>query len=150
MSNALPPPLESLAPRKALSIQQPWAWLIVNGYKDVENRPWRTKFRGEFFVHAGKSFDFVGYLWVKRWFPKIPLPSSGDFLRGGLVGVATLHDCFAPGSRGRSECLSPWYFDGHGFALANAAPISFVALSGMLKFFEVPAELAAAARHPTS
>ena len=25
---------------KALSIRQPWAWLIVNGYKDVENRTW--------------------------------------------------------------------------------------------------------------
>ena len=23
---------------KAISIRQPWAWLIVNGYKDVENR----------------------------------------------------------------------------------------------------------------
>ena len=30
----------------ALSIQQPWAWFIVNGYKDVENRTWSTKFRG--------------------------------------------------------------------------------------------------------
>jgi hypothetical protein len=25
---------------KAMSIRQPWAWLIVNGYKDVENRIW--------------------------------------------------------------------------------------------------------------
>lgn len=37
---------------KALSIQQPWAWLIVNGYKDVENRDWNTKFRGRFYVHG--------------------------------------------------------------------------------------------------
>jgi ASCH domain-containing protein len=28
---------------KALSVRQPWAWLIVNGYKEVENRDWATK-----------------------------------------------------------------------------------------------------------
>ncbi len=26
---------------KALSIKQPWAWLICAGYKDIENRSWR-------------------------------------------------------------------------------------------------------------
>lgn len=30
-----------------LSIRQPWAWLIVNGYKDIENRTWPTHFRGK-------------------------------------------------------------------------------------------------------
>ncbi len=42
---------------KALSIRQPWAWLIVNGYKDVENRTWdcpRTFHPPErIYVHAG-------------------------------------------------------------------------------------------------
>ncbi len=31
---------------KALSVRQPWAWLIVNGCKDIENRDWSTKLRG--------------------------------------------------------------------------------------------------------
>jgi hypothetical protein len=31
---------------KAISIRQPWAWLIVNGYKDVENRIWAANVRG--------------------------------------------------------------------------------------------------------
>jgi len=31
---------------KALSILQPWAWLVVNGHKDIENRTWGTGFRG--------------------------------------------------------------------------------------------------------
>lgn len=26
---------------KALSIRQPWAWLIANGHKDIENRTWQ-------------------------------------------------------------------------------------------------------------
>jgi hypothetical protein len=36
-----------------LSIRQPWAWLIVNGHKDVENRSWHTDFRGRVYVQAG-------------------------------------------------------------------------------------------------
>jgi len=41
----------------ALSIWQPWAWLIANGYKDIENRTWWTKFRGPFLIHASKRMD---------------------------------------------------------------------------------------------
>jgi hypothetical protein len=37
---------EALRRAPALSVRQPWAWLIVNGYKDVENRSWTTHYRG--------------------------------------------------------------------------------------------------------
>lgn len=40
---------------KAISIRQPWAWLIVNGYKDVENRIWFANLRGRVLIHAGAS-----------------------------------------------------------------------------------------------
>lgn len=43
---------------KVLSIRQPWAWLIVNGYKTIENRTWRVNDRGPILIHAGKSFDY--------------------------------------------------------------------------------------------
>jgi hypothetical protein len=36
----------------ALSLRQPWAWAVVHGGKDIENRVWSTKFRGEFLIHA--------------------------------------------------------------------------------------------------
>src|SRR5437016_10859136 len=45
---------------KALSVRQPWAWLIVNGHKDIENRSWQTKFRGKLLIHAGQRFDPKG------------------------------------------------------------------------------------------
>jgi hypothetical protein len=52
----------------ALSVRQPWAWLIVNGLKDIENRPRRTLHRGPLLIHAGLNLD--GYTentaWVKR------------------------------------------------------------------------------------
>lgn len=38
---------------KTLSIQQPWASLIVAGIKDVENRTWKTPFRGKVLIHTG-------------------------------------------------------------------------------------------------
>lgn len=40
---------------KTLSIRQPWASLIVKGFKDVENRSWRTPIRGEIAIHASAS-----------------------------------------------------------------------------------------------
>src|SRR5690554_6301238 len=37
---------------KALSIKQPWASLIAYGIKDVENRTWKTSYRGRIYIHA--------------------------------------------------------------------------------------------------
>src|SRR5262249_45422591 len=75
-------------PMKALRIRQPWAWLLANGYKDIENRTWNTNFGGAFLIHAGKAFDDAGYAWVKRNFPRIPMPKKEEFQRGGIVGKA--------------------------------------------------------------
>jgi hypothetical protein len=52
-------------PQKAISIRQPWAWLIVNGFKDVENRSWKTKYRGPVLVHAGRKIEKYAYEWVQ-------------------------------------------------------------------------------------
>jgi hypothetical protein len=37
---------------RALTIRQPWAWLIVHGHKDLENRTWCTSYRGPLLIHA--------------------------------------------------------------------------------------------------
>ena len=42
----------------AISIRQPWAWLIVNGYKDIENRSWcppEKVIDQSVLIHAGKA-----------------------------------------------------------------------------------------------
>jgi hypothetical protein len=41
----------------ALSVRQPWAWAIVSGYKDVENRSWPTNYRGTYLSTAGRRLD---------------------------------------------------------------------------------------------
>lgn len=112
----------------ALSIQQPWAWLIVNGYKDIENRNWHTKFRGELHVHAGKKIDADGIDWVEFMFPRIVLPSTFD--TGGIVGKTTVVDCVT-----RSN--SHWFFGKYGFVLKDSQRVEFVKVNGKLGFFEV-------------
>lgn len=83
---------------KALSIRQPWAWFIVNGYKDVENRSWKPseKMMGQrIVIHASArkltKTDFEEFveicedLKIKR-FPK----SVDDFVYGSYVGSAVI------------------------------------------------------------
>ena len=114
-----------------LSIQQPWAWLIVNGYKDVENRGWPTNVRGKIQVHAGKKLDMDGLRWVSRTFPNIPLPDALHFKTGGIVGTVDIVDCV-------SSMDSPWFFGKFGFVLANGNLCDFVPFKGRLGFFKVP------------
>lgn len=38
--------------KKAISVKQPWAYLLCAGIKDVENRTWPTKYRGRVYIHA--------------------------------------------------------------------------------------------------
>lgn len=40
-----------------LSVKQSFAWAIISGGKDVENRDRSTKFRGRLWIHAGKARD---------------------------------------------------------------------------------------------
>jgi hypothetical protein len=44
---------------KTLSIRNPWAYLVAYGVKDVENRSWKTDYRGDFLIHcSGKPDDW--------------------------------------------------------------------------------------------
>jgi len=38
---------------KAVSIRNPWGWLICAGIKPIENRTWPTNFRGRVLIHVG-------------------------------------------------------------------------------------------------
>ena len=90
----------------ALSIRQPWAWLIVHAGKDIENRTWPTRFRGRVLVHASKGMTHAEYeaacdhLWLHGG-PAIEPPDFHALERGGIVGSVELVDCV----RGSA---SPW------------------------------------------
>ena len=40
---------------KVIVVRQPWAWLIVHGYKDIENRSWRTRYRGTLLISGERQ-----------------------------------------------------------------------------------------------
>lgn len=44
---------------KALTVSQPFASLIADGEKFVENRIWETKYRGTLAIHAGKGSQYL-------------------------------------------------------------------------------------------
>lgn len=51
---------------KAITIRQPWAYLIAAGFKDVENREinrnrGRIKYRGVIYIHAGKKTSTIRF-----------------------------------------------------------------------------------------
>ena len=125
----------------ALSIRQPWAWLIVNGHKDIENRDWPTNFRGRLLVHAGQTmarryYDETCEELLRMGLLPTTMPAYENLQRGGFVGWTHVTDC-------RQHHPSPWKQEGtHGFVLRDSHPIPFVPFKGRLGFFNVPKEAA--------
>lgn len=121
---------------KALSIRQPWAWLIVNGYKDIENRSWPTKQRGLIAIHASKTMTLDDYIAGMRAADEqgIEIPTKAELDFGYIVGVAVIKDCV-------TESDSPWFFGEHGFVLENAKPCAPFPYKGQLGFFNVDLEV---------
>lgn len=115
----------------ALSIRQPWAWLIAHGYKDVENRTWWTGYRGKFLIHAGKTMTRAEYMdchdQVASWTPWF-VPAYEELERGGIVGEAELVDCVR-------DSESPWFSGPYGFVVRNAKPREFQRCAGRLGFW---------------
>nr|WP_298685310.1 ASCH domain-containing protein [uncultured Dongia sp.] len=132
---------------KALSIRQPWCWMILNAGKNIENRDWKPwnpglKFRGDFLIHASAGMTKNEYLScadtalaIKRnGYPSFPddllLPPFNDLDRGGIVGIAQIYNVV-------QQSESPWFFGRYGLVLRNARPLPFRPLKGQLGFFEV-------------
>ena len=144
------------APTLAISVRQPWAWLIVRPdlegaartaalaagtIKLIENRSWATRHRGRTLIHAAKgmtrgeyedALDFLS-LSPRLQEPAQALPTFDAFQRGGIVGSADVVDCV-----GTSD--SPWFLGPQGFVLRNTQPLPFQPLRGSLGFFAVPAD----------
>lgn len=120
-------------PTRALSIMQPWAWLIVNGYKAIENRDWPTKFRGPIAIHAGKKVDATTEISLRRGYHPVTQDRIKEvhatWDRGGIVGVAEIVDCIDASD-------DPWFVGRYGFVIANARPIELIPVKGALGFFD--------------
>lgn len=120
---------------RALTIRQPWAWLILHAGKDIENRTWATSFRGPFLVHAAKGMTRAEYDRANAFARQtgrlgVELPPPEALARGGVVGAVTLVDCVP-------QSASPWYMGQMGFVLQRPVVLPFVPCRGQLGFFDI-------------
>lgn len=70
---------------KIITLKQPWATLIREGYKVYEFRSWKTNYRGELYIHAGKGVDKKAMEKIKHL--NLVFPQSK------IVAKVTLKDC---------------------------------------------------------
>lgn len=120
---------------KVLSIKEPWASLIINGYKKYEFRTWPTKYRGDILIHASKSYD-KGLL---NKFKSLNI----DFNPGKIIGIVTITDCL-PVTKPFEEKLIKennlvyggiLNYSGYAFKLENVKKIKPIEAKGQLGFW---------------
>lgn len=82
---------------KAITIKQPWASLIVGGYKKYEFRTWKTNYRGKIFIHAGMGIEknineFKNY--------------NLEYINGAIIGEAEIVDCILVDEKVNNELMN--------------------------------------------
>jgi hypothetical protein len=100
---------------KIIVVRQPWAWLIVAGHKDIENRTWTTSHRGPILIQASakrpSGYDMdCAIAYARERDVGVPVE---ELVFGGIVGVADVIDCV-------SRHDSPWFMGSVGWILRNA------------------------------
>lgn len=87
---------------KAITVIQPWASLLAEGAKLYETRSWKTNYRGEILIHAGKKDPLFGISAMsdEAWADAcIALGIHGTVNRfeylptGAIIGKARLVNC---------------------------------------------------------
>ncbi|HMR18065.1 MAG TPA: HigA family addiction module antitoxin [Sphingobacterium sp.] len=81
---------------KALSIKQPWASLIAHGIKDIENRTWRTNYRGRIYIHVSAPKKFNVQMTDEQTIAATPVMKTafeGTMPFGAIIGEVDIVDC---------------------------------------------------------
>lgn len=95
----------------ALTIKQPWLWLILHGPKYIENRSWKPPAKligSRLWLHAGKTIDQDGIDFIHSQGIKLP----ENYETGAVLGSAVLADVVI-------EHDDPWFFGPYGWVLEN-------------------------------
>lgn len=104
---------------RVLSVQQPWAWAIVEGYKRVENRTWTTRHRGPVLIHAGVTVRGPAIEYLREEF-RLQAPSRSEIDRGCIVGIAELVDVV---TRKNSKRFGRWFEGPYGLVFQRAVTL---------------------------
>lgn len=70
---------------KVITLKQPWASLVANGYKKYEFRSWKLNYRGDILIHAGKAIDKDAMEQVKNL--NLEYPNSK------ILAIVHIDDC---------------------------------------------------------
>ena len=123
---------------KVITIKQPWASLIANGYKVYEFRTWNTKYRGDILIHAGKGIDKKSMDLFKDY--------GIDFPLGCIIAKAKLTDSVIVDKKFVDEIVptEPLVYKrfkdnpdwvGYGFKLENVERIKPIYINGKLSLW---------------
>lgn len=118
----------------ALTLWPTWAWFVIHGSKDVENRSWTNQRvldlirTGErFAIHAGLHHtrrEYAETLAVATGVePQHVLPAFEDIVTGAVIGTARIRQQWSPqqwkpGHEQRWHFLTEW-----GFQLVDRKPL---------------------------
>ena len=126
--------------RRAIAIRQPYAWAIIHGGKDVENRNQRAALQfkpaiGErVLIHASKGMTAAEYENAAAFMASIGVrcPQREALQFGGVIGSVLVRDIVT-----RSD--SPWFRKGAtALVFADARPEPFMPVRGQTGLFWVP------------
>ncbi|MBI4017721.1 MAG: ASCH domain-containing protein [Candidatus Aenigmarchaeota archaeon] len=124
---------------KCLSLMQPYAELVVTGRKTIENRHWRTTYRGDILVHASQTVD-------KEACKRLGINET-KLVRGAIIGKAAIVDTINYDSIEKFRFLQTkhfapdsYYKDGKTYGFVMTSPIRLpkpIDIKGRLGIFEV-------------
>ena len=124
---------------KVITIKQPFASLIAEGLKEYEFRTWKTNYRGEILIHAGKAVDKGA---MKR-FECLKL----EYPTGCIIARAQLTECVAVNEQVKDALRKKNYlvysgttenpdWKGYGFKLEDVKKVEPITVNGMLGLWE--------------
>jgi hypothetical protein len=133
---------------KAISVRPPWAWAIIHGGKDVENRgqpsPWRSCIGTRVAVHASRTVEWDDLEEVESitGLDDLPRLAVAQGLVLGTVRVKALHIGAGRHQGGCGAECSDWAALGQWhLVLADPEPCEPFVFRGALGRFVVPDEL---------
>lgn len=125
---------------RILTVRQPWAWAIIHGSKDVENRVRNIAgdYRGPVAIHAGAEYDIKAdaHPEIRELSRMYEVDSMRDHLipyghlaYRRIIGVVDLANVLPPSYYDEADendaYCSPWAIEGHHqLVLENPRPIS--------------------------
>jgi hypothetical protein len=111
---------------KAIVVRQPWAWLIISGYKDIENRSWTTRHRGPLLIQASATLRRSELELAEKVFGR--KIDESKLQLGGIIGMVDLYDI-------TDRKTSKWFFGPYGWKLRSARRLPFRPHKGRLGLF---------------